>query len=180
MTQPILFAVGDGEHCPVTEGAVVGGGTKKDLTRIGNISEKAFDLEASKRGWLVAINSGGAPDFDFIIKRPDMTRCVVVQVKTACPRINVRGYLIHTSSRNRPYSSTAFDVLAAYLRETDTWLFYTRSELGNRITTTYTPSHMRQNKQPSKAPDYRPENNWKLLDEVSELLTFSGPRTADV
>jgi hypothetical protein len=166
-----MFAMGDGEHSPVTEGAVIELGPKKDLNRIGNISEKAFDLEASKRGWLVAINSGGAPDFDFIIKRPDKARCVVVQVKTARWVPSENYYQVRTCNSKRgggtkPYSSTAFDVLAAYLREADSWLFYSRKELGDRMNTTYTPTILRKRKSPGSALDHRPENNWELLDAV--------------
>jgi len=171
MTRSIMFAMGDGEHSPVTEGAVIELGPKKDDNRTGNITEKAFDLEASKRGWLVAINSGGAPDFDFIIKRSERARCVVVQVKTANWEARNNAYSIKTSSgrprgRTKPYSSTAFDVLAAYLRETNSWLFYSREELGDRTSTTYTPPILRKNKTRQSALDYRPENNWEFLDTI--------------
>lgn len=166
MTQSIMFAMGDGEHSPVTEGAVIELGPKKDDNRTGNITEKAFDLEASKRGWLVAINSGGAPDFDFIIKRPERARCAVVQVKTATWKTRDNLYLIKTSTRDKPYSSTAFDVLAAYLRETNSWLFYSREELGDRTSTSYTPPILRKKMTRCHALDHRPENNWEFLDAI--------------
>ena len=181
MTQPILFALEDGEHCPVTGGAA-GEVLRQDQynyrNRTGNISEKAFDLEASKRGWLVAINSGGAPDFDFIIKRPEAIRCVVVQVKTAFWKEERGSYCYKISLRNGSgtYSATAFDVLAAYIREEDSWLFYTRAELGNRQTTNYTPREIRRKarrvlygKHGETVADRTPDN-WELLDNVAQSL----------
>jgi hypothetical protein len=176
VTQPILFATEDGEHCPATDGAVVGLNPKKDNTRTGNISEKMFDIEASKRGWLVAMNSGGAPDFDFIIKRPDKARCVVVQVKTAFWKAKYSFYQFQTSvssrvGTRRSYSETAFDALAVYLRESDCWLFYTRGEIGNRKGSTYTPPHMRQKRSNPTALDSRAVNNWELLDTIAESST---------
>lgn len=183
MTQPLLLAVPDSDIAPVTNDAVISAGTNRmggPSWLTGNISEKLFDLEATRRGWLVAINAGGAPDFDFIIKRPISLGCVVVQVKTPYWHERKKQYIIRACSNNGSYSSAAFDVLACYLREAGEWLFYTRAEIGARLVTSYTPPDMRQKATKFSAPGARQPNNWELLDDVAQSLTTSGGIPANV
>ena len=81
MTQPILFALEDGEHALVTDGAVMGHPGKKDPTRKGAIVERLFEIAALERGYEIAVNIGGGKDFDYIVRLP-RGRPAVVQIKT--------------------------------------------------------------------------------------------------
>ena len=150
----------------------------------GKVSEAAFALQAVIRGWDV-IDAGGAPDLDRIIKRP-YTRPIAVQIKRAYYDAPRSLYIVNCSRTRRangdrvPYSATAFDVLAAHLPDIDKWVFYTRPELGNRQKATYILPGNRKNKTSYAACAPRDPENWSLLDDVAESLTFSGSRTADV
>ena len=176
MTQPPLIATLDSDMAPVTEDALV---ESRALSRVelGHVSEKAFDLEATKRGWLVATHSGGGADFDFIIKKPHILRPVVMQVKKAHLIIDSsssRHYKIRAGRRlyHRRgivrYSETAFDILASHLSDIDGWVFYTRRELSNRASTTYSLPEHRKLATKFSAMDARDPNNWHLLDQVAE------------
>ena len=184
MTQPVLFAVEDGEHSAVTRGAAPEFSSK----RKGKISEAAFALQAIIRGWDVVNPNGDPDDYDTILKRPS-TRPILVQVKRAMRSVQDNCYRINASRSGGPdskrrilYSHTAFDVLAAHLADVDRWVFYTRAELGNRTQTTYKlPTDRRQVVQ-RRAPDARDPDNWELLDQVAAMYSQESltPKTADV
>lgn len=150
----------------------------------GKVSEAAFTLQAVMRGWDV-IDAGGAPDLDRIIKRP-YTRPIAVQIKRAYYDTPRSLYIVNCSKTRRSqgdrisYSATAFDVLAAHLPDIDKWVFYTRRELGNRQKATYILPGNRKNKTRESACSPRNPENWDLLDDVAESLTYSGGRTAVV
>jgi hypothetical protein len=178
MSQPLLFAIGDGEHSAVTDGAspeVVLNNTEK-----GDISELVFELEAQRRGWIVASCRGKSRDIDLIVKRPHLVRPVSVQVKLAKWKMVASGtwqYEMHCSKpakRNGGstcYSPTAFDIFAAHLADIGKWVFYTRHELGNRLGTSYLPPEARKRNVRAGALSARDPDNWGLLDEVAQSFT---------
>lgn len=162
-----LFALEDGEHSSVSFGGSPQCGNDFDR---GGLSEIAFELDAIKRGWLVASARGSGRDFDYILKRPHLIRPVSVQVKYARWRKNATGswhYAIKCNRRLGAYSPTAFDILAAHLGDTGAWVFYTRQELGNRTGTTYLPPQLRKTAVSRAAPSPRDTDNWELLDQVA-------------
>lgn len=165
-----LFTLTDAEHSPVTDEAVDISSSHK-----GRISEASFALQAIIRGWLV-FDPGDADGFDRIIKRPH-TRPIAVQVKRAWKYDQDSCYRVNTSrsaskSRGRQlYGPMAFDVLAAHLSDVDKWVFYTRSELGNRTQATYKLPDERLQITSRRACDARDPNNWHLLDEVAASLS---------
>lgn len=150
----------------------------------GKVSEAAFALQAVMRGWDV-IDAGGAPDLDRIIKRPH-NRPIAVQIKRAYYDAPRSLYIVNCSKTRRKqgdrvtYSAMAFDVLAAHLPDIDKWVFYTRPELGNRQKATYILPEIRKNKTRDAACSPRNPDNWELLDDVAESLTFFEGRTAIV
>lgn len=168
MTQSIL-ALPDSDIAPVTTGAMYCSSKFK-----GQVTEMTFALHAMQRGWDVCTPSGDIKDYDHIIKRPGL-RPIVVQVKRAyLAKRKTRDYYnipCGQSSGTKIYSESAYDVLAAYLPDMDQWLFYKRSELGQRRKTTYTPNCERKKKVRNFAPDGRDPNNWELLDQVANVLT---------
>jgi hypothetical protein len=164
----VILALTDSHAALVTEGASV---CMSPHVK-GRISEMAFALEATRRGWDVCAPSAGMDDYDFIIKRPQM-RPVVVQVKwsTLIIKGNSRGYNIRAANPKRIYSGSAFDVLASHLPDVNMWVFFRRAELGERTKTTYTLPMDRRLRIKSHALAPRNPNNWHLLDEVAESLT---------
>ena len=150
---------------------------KRDDVRTGTIVERIFEAEALSRGYEVAANTGGARDFDYIVRKPGH-RPVVVQVKAAYWNAHCRGYGIrNVSQRGKLYAAHAYDVLASYLKEKGQWLFYARSEWGDRKRTTYRPPEMRRRPRHTKCgkrgkvmPDRNPDN-WELLDKVAQSFT---------
>lgn len=169
-----LFALEDGEHSKVTESGIsLSSGDK------GDISELAFEMEAQKRGWIVASARGKSKDFDAIIKRPHLIRPVSVQVKLANWAPGGGGsrpgtpcrYGFHCGRLSGPYSVTAFDVLAVHLGDMNKWVFYTRAELGNRRRSSYLPPELRRQAVKQSAPDARDPDNWELLDQVAALYS---------
>jgi hypothetical protein len=174
VTQPVLFAVEDGEHSAVTDGAASLSACDK-----GDISELAFEMEAQKRGWIVASARGKSKDFDAIIKRPHLIRPVSVQVKLANWAPGGGGkrsqtpcrYAFHCGRVAGPYTATAFDILAVHLADLDKWVFYTRAELGNRRRSSYLPPELRKQAIKFTAPDARDPDNWELLDQVAAMYS---------
>jgi hypothetical protein len=167
VTQPVLFAVEDGEHSLVSFGGSPQCGNDFDR---GGLSEIAFEMEAIRRGWLVAAARGSGRDFDYIVKRPHLARPVSVQVKYARWTKNTRGcwhYAIKCRRRLGAYSASAFDILAAHLGASGKWVFYTRQEIGNRTGTTYLPPESRKTSVSRAAPAARNPDNWELLDQVA-------------
>jgi len=187
MTQPALFAVEDGGHARVADGAFV-----MSSARAGDDSELAFERAALKRGWRVCSPRGIAEEFDYIVKRKG-GRPVVVQVKRAAMQHNKESnYNIRccktrgprasagVSARRVPYEAEAFDVLAAHLPDLDKFVFFTLGEINGRTSVGYTPPDRRQNQRQQRAVAARNPDNWELLDDVAESLTLSGPTPANV
>ena len=176
MTQPILFAMEDGEHSLVTEGAVSDAPPKKDSVRKGAIVERLFEIAALERGYEIAVNIGGGKDFDYIIRLPGK-RPIVVQIKTGSLHANYGFYQIKNVTNSGVYSELAYDVLAVYLPDRSQWLFYSRRELGDRCKTSYKPREMRSLPRRSchgrhgETVADRDPDNWSLLDELSEPST---------
>ena len=166
MTQPLLLAMPDTDMDPVADQATF----NLNSCEMGDISEDAFDLEARKRGWLVASGRGKGRDFDSIIKRPHLIRPVSVQTKLAHLDKNRGSYRVKCSSKFS-YTKTAFDVLAVHLADRNQFVFFLRSELGGRGCFRYMPLNLRKNKEFVSAVPYRDPDNWHLLDEVAESLT---------
>jgi hypothetical protein len=151
----------------------------------GTIVERRFEIEVLERGYEVAMHSGGGKDFDYIVRLPG-GRPVVVQVKTGVWDITRGCYQIENHSCGRIYSADAYDVLAVYLPDRKQWLLYTRAELGNRLKTTYNPPELRKRLRKTHCGMHgemmadREPDNWDLLNDVAESLTFSGPTPANV
>jgi hypothetical protein len=161
------FALEDGEHSEVSFGGSREQGHAFDR---GGLSEIAFEMDAIRRGWLVAAARGSGRDFDYIVKRPNVLRPVSVQVKYARWKKNAGGYWHYSIKCRRrlgAYSATAFDVLAAHLGDTGQWVFYARQELGNRGGTTYLPPELRKTAVAKTALTPRDPDNWELLDQVA-------------
>ncbi len=183
MTQPALFAVEDGEHSAVTQGASV---DLESNDYKGKVSEAAFAYQAVLRGWDV-IDAGGAADYDRIVKRP-YTRAILVQVKRAYRDQERTLYVVNCSrsrkgaSGRQQYSTTAFDILAVHLADINQWVFYTRAEIGNRVRACYILPEERKNKTSVNAMAPRNPNNWELLDQVAAMYSQESltPSTANV
>lgn len=184
MTQPLLLAVPDSEFAPVPDDAVIAdlldeeaqNRREKQAERIkrSKIAELLFCVKAVGLGYEVKWMQSNCKHYDIILERNGM-RPMFVQVKCAlmCVIKNTKYYQIFNRVRGsvKPYSSTAYDVLAVYLEDRAEWVLYTRAELGNRMSTTYTPPELRRAPVKGSAPDARDPNNWHLLDEVAESLT---------
>ena len=189
MTQPALFALTDGEHSGVTEGGIIVPAENHVLPNNcdkGDFSEDAFDMAARLRGYLVTSGRGKGRDLDSIVKRPHLLRPVSVQTKLARWTKHFRGdhwyYKVNCCQQGRPYSATAFDILAVHLADTNQFVFYTRAELGNRVGFVYLPEHLRKRRANPGSLSARDPDNWELLDQVAaadsqESLT---PSTANV
>ena len=174
MTQPSLFALTDGEHSEVTEGGITVPSNNAFLPNRcdkGDFSEEAFDMAARLRGYIVASGRGKGRDLDSIVKRPHLLRPVSVQTKLAQwkkhHRSNSWYYQVNCAQMGKPYSPTAFDILAVHLADTDQFVFYTRVELGNRVGFVYLPEHLRKRKANSGSLSARDPDNWELLDQVA-------------
>jgi hypothetical protein len=175
VTQPVLFALTDGEHSAVTEGGAAA--LQIDSGPKGAIVEKRFEIAALERGYEVAVNIGGGRDFDHIIRKPP-GRPLVIQEKTGIWTPRQSAYKIYNTARNnKPYSRHAYDVLAAYLPDRKQWLFYTRSEFANRVSTNYQPQEFRKvARMVSRGvhgelmADRNPDN-WELLDQVAAMYS---------
>jgi hypothetical protein len=162
------FALEDGEHSPVTQGLSL------SKNQLGDDSELAFELHAVRRGWTVATPRASAQDFDAIVKRPNY-RPIVVQVKRAWAT-PTGGYSV-PCCRRRPngrvsYSKDAFDVLAAHLPDSDQFVFFTRTEIGDSGKLSFLPASNRKNARRSDATvaDRLPDN-WELLDQVAAIYS---------
>jgi hypothetical protein len=188
MTQPVLFAVTDGEHSEVTESGIVVPSNNVFLPNKcdkGDFSEEAFDMAARLRGYIVTSGRGKGRDLDSIVKRPHLLRPVSVQTKLAQWKRHYSDnwyYQVNCSQRGNPYSLTAFDILAVHLADTDQFVFYTRVELGNRVGLVYLPEHLRKRKANSGSLSARDPDNWELLDQIAtaDSQESSTPGTADV
>ena len=174
MTQPLLLAMPDSDLAPVTEGALVEVAPKKDDLRTSAIVQRLFEIAAFRQGYQIAVNAEeGGRDFDAIVRLPG-GRPIVIQIKTAWWSPKQSHYAIKNKSNSHGvYSAEAYDVLAVYLPDRNQWLFYTRSELGNRGATCYMPREFRK-----KAPattygihgetmDDRDPDNWDLLYRIA-------------
>ena len=185
MTQPVLFAVEDGEHSPVTEGAAIEQQAKLDGPRKGAIVERLFEIAALERGYEIAVNIGGGKDFDYIIRLPGK-RPIVVQIKTGSWHVDYGYYGIKNATTSGIYSALAYDVLAVYLADRNQWIFYSRRELGNRCKTSYKPREMRTLPRRSchgrhgETTADRDPDNWELLDDVAQSPILFGPTPPNV
>ena len=169
MTQPLLLAMPDSDMAPVAEGATFG--VVLSCVDKGDLSEDAFDMEAKRRGWLVAYGRGKGRDFDTIVKRPNLVRPVTVHTRRAQWDDKQNSYQVSCTTASGLYSETAFDVLAVHLFDVDQFVFFLRSEIGSRTNFRYMPAHLRKYKQYANSIPYRDPNNWRLLDEVAESRT---------
>jgi hypothetical protein len=182
MTQPLLLAMPDSEFAPVTEDAVVGVAPDEaaqdrrekqaEKIRRSKTAELLFCLKAVELGYDVKWMQGDCKNYDIILERPGM-RPMFVQVKSAGTQASRSDYVIRNSTEGVVYDAVAYNVLAVHLYDRNEWVLYTRSELGNRMSTSYMPAEFRQYAARNRAPDARDPNNWHLLNEVAESLTLT-------
>ena len=173
MTQPILFAVEDGEYSPVTEGAAE---WPLSLNRSdkGDVSELAFELEARRRGWIVCTPRGNTRGFDCVVLRPESVP-VLVQIKAGTWIAEKSFYQFNNSKAGQIYSEAAYDIMAVHLVREDRWVFFSRPEMGNRLYGRYSVSDA-ENFFPRKHPSLcgAPVDNWDRIDEVASSKIISG------
>ncbi len=173
MTQPVLFAVTDGEHSEVTEGGTVVPPSnvdrcdeKAEERKRGDIAEYLCAIELTRRGYTCNVMGSGCKGFDVIADRSDI-RPQFVQVKHGF--YSERGYYsIFNNKAGRLYGANAYDFLAFYMWDREQWVIYSRAELGNRLVTSYTPPETRQRARKSTTgiADRQP-NNWELFDQLA-------------
>lgn len=135
----------------------------------GTHAELLFCAEAGARGWQVLIPMGHVSTVDVWIFRPP-GRPVSVQVKRAWREVD-GDYGVSLARRNVtrvPYQKGDFDILAAYLPDLHQFVLWRFDDINGRKKIRYSPKRHRQ-----------PEN-WGLLDDVAESLTFIGGGTVNV
>ena len=152
-----LFALCDGIHAPVTEGAM----RILSPCRKGELAETLFIVGAMVYDWEVFTPFGHAQTADLCLVRCGL-RPILVQVKTGT--IDRGAYHVSVKRSNqggnpRPYVVGDFDVLAAYLPDRNQFVLWTFDDIRSRVSVRYSPERHRQ------------PGNWHLLDEVAESLT---------
>lgn len=165
MIEVPTFALENGDHSAVTDR-----GSLLSSLRKGDVSEFEFCKQATQRGWRVRHMSGAEQNYDAIISR-EGARSLFVQVKRCAYLKDKNAYHVKNECGSGLYCNHAYDILAAHLADIDSWVFYTRSELGSRRKTTYTPTQMRNRSVGSNAPDARDPDNWELLDQVAAMYS---------
>jgi|694.fasta_scaffold32235_16 hypothetical protein len=138
--------------------------------RKGEISETLFIAGAMVNDWEIFTPFGHAQTADVLLTR-DGVRPIAVQVKTATLDRGAYHISVRRNSggqKARPYEQHDFDVLAAYLPDRNQFVFWTFEDIRSRLTVRYNPTR------------HRKPNNWELLDDVAESLTFFGPKTVSV
>jgi hypothetical protein len=178
VTQPVLFAVEDGEHSAVTEGGLYAPGItcRAQRRRLGDASEFEFCKQAALHGWRVKHFGGFESNYDAIVQKPDMP-LLTVQIKRAWrskPDESNGAYAVgckRPGNSGELYSLHAFDVLAAHLTDVNCWLFFTRPELGDRKNVTYVLPSYRKNKRQERCCSDRDPDNWELLDQVAAMYS---------
>ncbi len=167
MTQPILFAIEEGIHVPVSGGLI-----ELSSNRKGEIAETLFIAGAMVHDWEIFVPFGHAQTTDICIVKACLLP-VKVQVKTAS-LLESGAYQIHAKKsstgekKHMAYELGDFDVLAAYLQGRNQFVFWSAEDVVGRQTINYDPSR------------HRPSGNWDLLNDVAVSLTNSGHRTANV
>lgn len=175
MTQSVLFATPDSDIAPATEDAAIQPADARDRKdeeqQRGDIAEWLFCIAARERGYRVRHLGGGCKGYDVILER-DGLRPMFVQVKHTLLRTNdgSRFYRISNNVAGKTYDLSAYDILAVYMWDRGDWVFFTRSELGDRGSTSYTPPELRMRQARSHACDNRAPNNWELLDALTASL----------
>jgi hypothetical protein len=157
VTQPILFAMEEGIHAPVTGSAV-----SLSSNRKGEIAETLFIAGAMVNDWEIFVPFGHAQTTDVCIVKPSKTP-VKVQVKMAS-LVEAGGYQIHTKKsstgdrKHMAYEPGDFDVLAAYLQDRNQFVFWAAEDIIHRQSVRYCPTRHRQ------------PGNWVLLDQVATAI----------
>jgi hypothetical protein len=178
VTQPVLFAVEDGEHSAVTDGGIIIPADAAERStkaaeerKRGDIAEYRCAEQLTLRGYSCTVLGGRFKGFDIIADRDDI-RAQHVQVKHGF--LGACGYYkIKNGSASVTYSPTAYDILVFYMWDRDQWLVYSRSELGARSNTSYTPHELRQIARKSSYGTHgeimadRQPNNWELFDQLA-------------
>ena len=154
MTQAI-FAICDGLHAPVTDGAV----REMSHCRKGDLAEALFIAGCIVSDWETFKAFGHDHTADWVLVRGSDR--LTVQVKTAS--VDRGDYLIGVKrgapGHKRPYAAGDFDILAAYLPDRNQFVFWSFEDIRGRQNIRYNPERHRQ------------PGNWHLLDEVAESLT---------
>ena len=156
MTQPVLFAVEDGEHSAVAEGGCAGNLEK------GNSHTIEFFYAATRRGWHIyapVFNDGVAADC--VGTKPGLPS-ILFQNKTGTIERGRPGYGIcasRGSTIKRPYAKHDFDILVAYLPDRKQFAFFTYDQVNGRKMVRYDPN-----------THFKP-NNWELLDQVAAMYS---------
>lgn len=152
-----LFALCDGIHAPVTDGAL----RVLSPCRKGELAETLFIAGAMVYDWEVFTPFGHAQTADLCLVRTGI-RPILVQVKTGT--IDRGAYHVSVKRSNqggspRPYVTGDFDVLAAYLPDRNQFVLWAFDDIRSRVSVRYSPERHRQ------------PGNWHLLDEVAAQLS---------
>ena len=125
----------------------------------GAHAELLFCAEAGARGYTIFTPLVGSPKADVCIKM-GQGPYVGIQVKRACLNTQADGfYKVHTSARQKKYSTGDFDVLAAYLPDRNVFVFWRLEEVSQYGQISYSPGR------------HRDPDNWGLLDAIAESST---------
>ena len=171
MTQPLLIATLDSDMAPVTEDAAAGASAVLSKSDKGDVSELTFELEARRRGWIVCTPRGNTKGFDCIVLRPGSVP-VLVQIKAGTWIAEKFIYQFANNKAGQIYSDSAYDIMAVHLVREDRWVFFSRSEVGNRMYGGYAVSNTKslaRRKYPSLCD--AAADNWERIDEVAVAKT---------
>jgi hypothetical protein len=159
-----IFTIREGLSAPVPEDAL----RKMSDCRRGDLAEALFIAGCIVYDWEIFKAFGHDHTADWVLVRGHLR--LTVQVKTAT--IDRGDYCLPTKrgrgTTARPYSAGDFDILAAYLPNRKQFVFWSFADIRGRQKVRYNPTR------------HRKPNNWELLANVAESLTFITPKTVSV
>jgi len=128
----------------------------------GQIAELVFEAEAAKRGWMTYRPSGHATAIDVVVGS-HKSKLIGIQIKKGS--ITPTGWLVNFGHMGwkkengkripyrKAYRESDFDVMAVYLQERDSFIFYHYRDMPKAMHSMVNPSNLRY-----------PENNWHVLE----------------
>lgn len=128
----------------------------------GQVAEIAFALEATKRGFMTYFPTGHSTKIDVVVGS-HRSKLIGVQVKKGS--IVSGGWYVNLChvmpkknngrvvTRKRSYTVNDFDVMAVYLQERDSFVFYRATDMPGTKGALVNPCKQRC-----------PENNWEVFE----------------